>query len=341
MTRSTLLSRFLAAIFLSGCFLPVGCSINVAGPESANSTSAGGELSGKILIDGSSTVYPISQAMSEEFGRQFPKVQIPVGSGGTSSGFKKLNAGEIDIAGASRPITPRESEGLKEKGIEVVELQVALDGLSIAVNRENTWCTALTVKQLHELWKPESAITVWKELNPSWPDSKIKLFGAGTNSGTFEYFTETINGKKGASRSDYSQSEDDNQLVIGVSGDQYALGYFGYSYFDENRERLKIVKITDGDDLGKAIEPTRETIENGTYKPLSRPVYIYVTKKALGRREVAEFVKFYLSDAGQKLVATAHCVGLNSKQLAEQRKHLDEAIATVRHEPSTASARQD
>ncbi len=216
-----------------------GCSIKVAAPEgSQNSQSTGTsstELSGEIVIDGSSTVYPISQAMAEEFGREHSGVQIPVGSGGTSSGFKKLIQGEIDLAGASRPITEKEQASLKEKGIEALELQVALDGLSIVVNKENDWCSVLTVKQLNDLWKPDSSVKTWKDLNSAWPDSPVKLFGAGTNSGTFEYFTEVVNGKKGASRSDYSQSEDDNQLVIGVSGDKSALGYFGYSYFDENR----------------------------------------------------------------------------------------------------------
>lgn len=329
MTALSLARRNACLLLGLGLLAASGCSIKVAGPDSAGGTSTtSNELSGKILIDGSSTVYPITQAVCEEFGLLHPKVQAPLGSGGTSSGFKKLILGEIDIAGASRPITPRESDDLKAKGIEAIELQVALDGLSIVVHKENDWCTALTVKQLHELWRPESKVRTWKDLDPAWPDSEIKLFGAGTNSGTFEYFTEVVNGKKGASRSDYSQSEDDNQLVTGVTGDKFSLGYFGYSYFDENRGRLKVIKIAAGDDPALAIEPTRETIESGSYTPLARPVFIYVNRKSLARKEVAEFVRFYLSDEGQKLVAIAHCINLNAKQLSKQRQRLEEALTS-------------
>ncbi|QDT55294.1 Phosphate-binding protein PstS precursor [Caulifigura coniformis] len=311
------------ACVISAC----GCTVRVADAE-GRKASSGDQIAGTILIDGSSTVYPITQAISEAFSGLHQDVQAPVGSGGTSSGFKKLIQGEIDIAGASRPITAKESDALKAKGIEVLELEVALDGISIVVNPGNDWCSALTVKQLHQIWNPDNGARRWRDLDPAWPETEIKLFGAGTNSGTFEYFTEVVNGKKGVSRSDYSQSEDDNQLVIGIAGDQHSLGYFGYSYFDENRDRLKIVKIAAGDDIAAAIEPSKATIEGGTYTPLSRPVYIYVSRKSLTRREVAEFVRFYLSDEGQKLVETAHCIPLHADRLKEQRKRLDEAIAT-------------
>ncbi|OAI53542.1 hypothetical protein AYO47_04500 [Planctomyces sp. SCGC AG-212-M04] len=335
MVRESLPSIRTAVLLTAVAFLS-GCSIKVAGPETSGSSKDGAskELAGKILIDGSSTVYPITQAMSQVFGQKHHKVQIPVGSGGTSSGFKKLIQGEIDIAGASRPITEKEVASLKEKGIEALELEVALDGLSLVVNKDNHWCTALSIKQLNDIWKADSTVRTWKDVNPDWPDSAIKLYGAGTNSGTFEYFTEVVNGKKGASRSDYSQSEDDNQLVTGVKSDKFALGYFGYSYFDENRDSLKVVKIAPGDDVSKAVEPTRETIESGTYKPLARPVFIYVNKKALERKEVVEFVRFYLSDEGQKLVSKAHCINLNADQLKEQRKRFEEALGS----PSTAGA---
>jgi phosphate transport system substrate-binding protein len=329
MVRSSLSSLRPITLLAILAFCP-GCSIKVAGPEAAGAKtdSTSNDLSGKILIDGSSTVYPITQAMSEVFGQQHKHVQVPVGSGGTSSGFKKLIQGEVDIAGASRPITDKELASLKEKGIEALELEVALDGLSIVVNQANDWCSALSVKQLNEIWKPDSSVRTWKDLNPDWPDSAIKLFGAGTNSGTFEYFTEVVNGKKGASRSDYSQSEDDNQLVTGVKGDKFSLGYFGYSYFDENRDSLKVLKISAGDDISKAVEPTRESIENGVYTPLARPVFIYVNKKALERKEVAEFVRFYLSDDGQKLVSKAHCVNLSRERLKEQRNRLEQALGS-------------
>jgi phosphate transport system substrate-binding protein len=314
-------------LLLAIAILP-GCSIKVAAPETTGTPKDGtsNELSGKILIDGSSTVYPITQAMSQVFGHQHARVQIPVGSGGTSSGFKKLIQGEVDIAGASRPITDKEKESLKNKGLDALELEVALDGLSVVVNKSNDWCSALSVKQLNEIWKPDSKVQTWKDLNPQWPDSTIKLFGAGTNSGTFEYFTEVVNGKKGVSRSDYSQSEDDNQLVTGAKSDRFALGYFGYSYFDQNRDSLNVLKIAAGEDLSKAIEPTRETIENGTYAPLARPVFIYVNKKALDRKEVAEFVRFYLSDEGQQLVSKAHCINMSAGSLQEQRKKLEQAL---------------
>jgi len=312
--------------------LASGCSIRVADRDGGKSSS-GDQIAGTILIDGSSTVYPISQAISEAFSARHNDVQAPVGSGGTSSGFKKLIQGEIDIAGASRPITAKESEDLKAKGIEVLELQVALDGISIVVNPKNDWCSALTVKQLRQIWTPDNGAQRWRDLDPAWPDTEIKLFGAGTNSGTFEYFTEVVNGKKGSSRSDYSQSEDDNQLVIGIAGDPHSLGYFGYSYFDENRDRLKVVKIAPGDDIAGAVEPTKTTIESGSYKPLSRPAYVYVSRKSLARREVADFMRFYLSDEGQTLVETAHCIPLDVEQLKEQRKRLEEAIG-----PSSVAA---
>jgi phosphate transport system substrate-binding protein len=327
--------RQVALTLLAALALFSGCSVKVAAPDpssgqtSGSSSSAGQELSGSILIDGSSTVYPVTQAMAEEFGQKHPKVSVPVGSGGTGTGFKKLTQGEIDIAGASRPITPKETDDLKAKGIDALELQVAIDGLSVVVNKDNDWCQALTVKQLHELWKPDSSVKTWKDLDPAWPDSAIKLFGAGTNSGTFEYFTEVINGKKGASRSDYSQSEDDNQLVTGVAGDKFSLGYFGYSYFDQNRDRLKAVRIAPGDDPAAAVEPTKETIVSGRYTPLARPVFIYVAKKALARREVAAFLEFYVSEESQPLVAAAHCIGLNAEQLKEQQKRLKDALSAV------------
>ncbi len=322
-------SRRLLSLLTLCLAVASGCTIKVAGTETAGRSGADSDLGGKILIDGSSTVYPVTQAMAEEFSHLNPRVQIPVGSGGTSSGFKKLIQGEIDIAGASRPITEKELEELKSKGRDALELQVALDGISIVVHKSNDWCTALSMKQLHELWKAEGHARTWKDLNPAWPGTEIKLFGAGTNSGTFEYFTEVVNGKKGSSRSDYSQSEDDNQLVTGVCSDKSSLGYFGYSYFDENRDRLQVVRIAAGDDLSAAVEPTRESIEDGRYTPLARPVFIYVNRQALKRPEVVAFLRYYLSDEGQKLVSTAHCINLNSAQLDEQRRRLEEAVGAL------------
>lgn len=316
----------------------LGCTTREAGsPDAKGSTSSGAasggeagngnDLGGAIDIDGSSTVQPISQAVAEEFGQRHPKVKVSVKGAGTGNGFKRLIGGELDVAGASRPVTEKEIASLKEKGIGYLELKVAIDGISVTVNPANDWCTELTIPQLRELWQNNTKKT-WKDLNPNWPDAPIRLFGAGTNSGTFEYFTEVVVGKKGQSREDYMQSEDDNQLVQGVANDKNGLGYFGFSYFDENRDKLKIVKIAAEGENAVAIEPTDETIINGTYSPLSRPLYIYVNFKSLERPEVAEYVKFYLSDEGQTLVKDAHCIPMHAEELAESRNRLSEALKT-------------
>ncbi|MBX3441030.1 MAG: PstS family phosphate ABC transporter substrate-binding protein [Planctomyces sp.] len=317
------------AVLLLGC---PGCTIKTSDPSGSSASGTGGgsaALSGEIVIDGSSTVLPISAAVSEEFNELHPRVRVPVGASGTSSGFKRLIEGTIDIADASRPISQSEQDQLNAKGIEYLELQVALDGLTVAVNKENAWCSALTVNQLRELWNKDSTVKRWKDLDPSWPDAPIKLFGAGTNSGTFDYFTEAVTGTKGNSRSDYTQSEDDNTLVADVVSDKYSLGYFGYSYYEENRDKLKVVSIAPGDDLSAAVEPTRESVENGTYAPLSRPLYLYVARKALDRPEVVQFLNFYLSEEGQALVPQAHCIRLNAEQLRESRAKLAAAAPSA------------
>jgi phosphate transport system substrate-binding protein len=322
----------IAAFASSGCSVKVAPTENASNSGATDGNAAGGEqtaLSGDIVLDGSSTVLPISAAVAEEFSKKHKSVKIPVGGAGTSSGFKRLIGGDLDVADASRPISEKEIAQLKEKGIEYVELQVALDGLSVVVNKDNTWCDTIKISQLKELWKSGSTVSTWKQLDDKWPDAEIKLFGAGTNSGTFEYFTEAVVGKKGDSREDYNQDEDDNRLVIGVAGDVNALGYFGYSYFDENRDKIKALKVAAGDDLTAAVEPTKDTIETGTYKPLSRPLFIYVNRKSLSRPAVSEFLKYYLSDEGQKLVTDVHCIRMNPDQLAASRKRLDEALQTV------------
>jgi len=309
-------------MFAAACLLSLtGCKVKV-------SDTSTNELAGEIIIDGSSTVLPISQAVAEEFHHQYPDVSISVTGSGTSSGFKRLIAGDVDIADASRPITPKEIEQLAAQNIDTLELPVAIDGLSVAVSKENDWCKALTVAQLRDLWK-DGTITKWNQLDPSWPDAPIKLYGAGANSGTFDYFTEVVNGKKGMTREDYNQSENDNELVIGIAGDKYALGYFGYSYFDENRDSLNAVKIAPGDDLSQAVEPTEATIESGTYTPLSRPIFIYVKLPSLKRSEVQAYVDYYLSDKGQALVTDAHCIRMNSKQLEETRARYADALKAL------------
>ncbi len=255
------------------------------------------KLTGKIIIDGSSTVYPISEAMAEEFGKSYPKVKVTVGVSGTGGGFKRFTTGETDISNASRPIKPSEIEAAKKHSVEYFEFPVAYDGLSVVVNGSNTFVKSLTVAQLNLLWKPDSKVMTWNQLDPSWPNEKIKLYGPGTDSGTFDYFTEVINGKSQVSRADYTKSEDDNVLVNGIKGDKNALGYFGYAYYDHNKKggKINLVGIDSGD--GKIVSPSEETIKNGTYKPLSRPLFIYISKKAAAREDVQAFMKFFVDQA--------------------------------------------
>ncbi len=243
-----------------------------------------------IQVDGSSTVYPITEAVAEDFKTEQPGVRVTVGLSGTGGGMKKFVAGEIDICDASRPIKDAESAACKASGIEYIELEVAFDGLSVVVNPENDWGDCITVEQLKAIWQPESTVQKWSDLNPEWPSEPIKLYGPGTDSGTFEYFTEAIVGEARKSRADYSPSEDDNMLVTGVAGGKYALGYFGYAYYEENKDRLKLLGIDNGD--GNCVKPSVEAVRNGTYKPLSRPLYIYVNKKALQRPRHVHLLTF-------------------------------------------------
>lgn len=268
--------------------------------------STASNLTGEIKIDGSSTVFPITEAVAEEFGLKNPDLKIPIGVSGTGGGFTKFAAKEIDIADASRKIKDAEKASLEAAGIEYLELKVGFDGLSIVVNKNNTWVDTLTVDQLKLIFAPGSTVKTWKDVNPSWPAEEIKIYAPGTDSGTFDYFTETVNGKSGSMRTDFTASEDDNVLVQGISGNKNALGFFGYSYYAENKDKLKVVKI----DAGKgAVTPTFDTIKDGTYAPFSRPLYIYVNKASLEREEVKEFVKFYLENA-KELVSEVGYVAL-------------------------------
>jgi phosphate transport system substrate-binding protein len=255
---------------------------------------------GTIAIDGSSTVFPLSEAVAEEFGKQPGAARVTVGVSGTGGGFSKFCAGETDLSDASRPISAKEIEKCKEKGVEYIEIPVAYDGVVIAVNPQNTWAQQVTVEDLKKLWAPEAQNTVkkWKEVRAEWPDAEIHLFGAGVDSGTYDYFTEAVVGKAKSSRGDYTSSEDDNVLVTGVSGDVNALGFFGYSYLQANPDKLRALPVDDGKAENGAgpIAPTLETIANGSYAPLSRPVFVYVSKAALARPEVASFVDFFLKE---------------------------------------------
>ncbi|MFM9961527.1 MAG: PstS family phosphate ABC transporter substrate-binding protein [Planctomycetaceae bacterium] len=329
-----------------------GCTVRDASEPSAGKSSSGGasanateggatekvdgdkstgdkptaKFTGKVTITGSSTVYPISQAMGEEFMNLHKGVDVSVGESGTGPGMKELGEGKLDIADASRPIKPAEAEACKASGVEYIELKVAIDGLSVVVNPQNDWCNAISVAQLKALWSPDSKIKKWKELDASWPDEEIRLYGADHASGTFDYFTEAIVGKSKSSRTDYTPSTDDNVLVKGVTGDKYALGYFGYAYYAENKSKLKVLPIAAGDDLAAAVAPTDETILGGTYKPLSRPLYIYVNKASLKKPQVAEFVNYYLHD-GQSLVKSVRYVQLPAAELDAARKTLSDALS--------------
>jgi phosphate transport system substrate-binding protein len=251
-------------------------------------------LKGAIKIDGSSTVFPITEAVAEEFRKEAPKVRPTVGVSGTGGGFKRFAAGEIDISDASRPIKKAESEAAGKAGVEYVELPVAFDGLTIVVNKKNSWCNALTVEQIKKAYNAAEPAKTWKDLDPTWPAKPIKVYSPGTDSGTFDYFKEVTVGKDGAIRSDISVSEDDNVLVRGVEGDEGSIGFFGCAYYFENKDQLKAVPV----DGGKGpVAVSIESVENGTYAPFSRPLFIYVNKKSAERPEVAAFVDFYLKNA--------------------------------------------
>jgi phosphate transport system substrate-binding protein len=280
-----------------------------------------------VQVDGSSTVYPITEAVAEEFSKQHPGIRVTVGASGTSGGMKKFAAGEIDICDASRPIKETERQACQLNGIDFVEFQVAYDGLSVVVNRQNDWCDCLTVEQLKSIWQPESKVHKWSDLNPAWPNENIKLYGPGTDSGTFEYFTEAIVGKPRMSRADYSPSEDDNMLVMGVAEGKYALGYFGYAYYAQNQERLKLLGIDNGD--GRCIQPSVTTVRDGSYAPLSRPLFIYVSRQSLHRPDVQAFTKFFLEHASELAVERKYMAVPDAIQEQNQRvlqKALAEAI---------------
>jgi phosphate transport system substrate-binding protein len=252
-----------------------------------------------VKLDGSSTVFPITEAVAEEFQKvKKGTIKVTVGISGTGGGFKKFCRGETDISNASRPILKQEMDACKATGIQYIELPIAYDALTVVVNPKNDWAKNMAVADLKKMWEPQAQgkIMKWNQVNPKWPDAPIKLFGPGADSGTFDYFTEAVTGESKASRGDFTASEDDNVLVQGVARDKGALGYFGFAYYIENQDKLKAVAI----DSGKGpILPSAETVENGTYAPLSRPIFIYVNAKALGKPEVKEFVEFYLKDAAQ------------------------------------------
>ncbi len=283
---------------------------NSASPAATSAaTPAAAKMAGEIKIDGSSTVFPISQAVAEEFMKKNKDVKITVGESGSSNGLKKLIGGEIEIADSSRKIKDQEVADLKAKGQEAIEMPVAYDGITVVVNKKNTFAKDMTVAELKKIWQKDSTVKKWSEVRAGWPDKEIKLYGPGTASGTFEYFTEAVNGKAKESRSDYTPSEDDNVLVKGVAGDEFAMGYFGFSYYKENEATLNAVSIKK-DDASPAVAPSHETIQNGTYSPLSRPIFVYPLKSAIEKPHIKEFLKYYNSAEGQKLVEAVKYIKL-------------------------------
>ena len=293
----------LAATALAVCFGVSACKGST--PEDPTKKPAPGVASAvaaaPVTVDGSSTVALITEAVAEEFQKANPGKKVTMGVSGTGGGFKKFCGGELSVSGASRPIKPAEVELCGKNGIEYVELPVAYDGLTIVVHAENDWATSITVAELKKMWAPEAQGTVkkWSDVRPGWPDQEIHLFGAGVDSGTYDYFTAAVVGKEHSSRGDYTSSEDDNVLVKGVSTDKLALGFFGYAYYIENKGKLKLVPVDDekAENGAGPIAPSLETVANGTYQPLSRPIFIYAGKKQLERPEVSAFVNFYLANA--------------------------------------------
>jgi len=282
-----------------------------------------------VQIDGSSTVFPVTEAVAEEFQKaKKGKVKVTVGISGTGGGFKKFCRGETDISDASRPILKQEMEACKQASVQYYELPVAFDALTVMVNPKNDWVSSMTVADLKKIWEPaaQGKVTTWNQVRASWPNAPLKLFGPGADSGTFDYFTEAIVGKAKASRGDFTASEDDNVLVQGIANDKNALGYFGFAYYVENQKKLKAVGIDGGKEV---VPPSPKTVEDGTYQPLSRPIFIYVSKKAAEKPEVKEFVEFYMQNAA-KLVRQIKYVALPANAYTLGLEHFQKGkIGTV------------
>jgi phosphate transport system substrate-binding protein len=294
--------------------------------ETATPAAGGGNLSGKVEVDGSSTVGPLVTAAAEQFQGEQPGVQVTVGISGTGGGFERFCAGETDVSNASRPIKADEEAPIcQQNGVEYTELQVATDALTVVTNKDNDWADCLTTDQLKTIWEPgaEGKVNNWNQVDSSFPNEKLSLAGAGTDSGTFDYFTDEINGEEGASRSDYQATEDDNTTVTFVSGEKGALGYFGFSYFEENQDTLNAVQIDSGNGC---VSPSVDTAQAGEYTPLSRPLFIYVKNESLQRPEAKAFVQYMLDNA-QSIAETAQFVPLNEEQLAESMSRFEQASA--------------
>jgi len=312
--RAVAATLALLALLLAGCGRERPSDAAPTTTQSEEEAVGGFEeeaLSGRIQADGSSTVAPLITLAAERFRKQEPGVKISVGVSGTGGGFERFCAGETDLSDASRAIEDEEKAACRKKRVAYRELQVANDGLSVVVNADNDWVDCLTVDQLKKIWQPGSKVRSWKNLDPSFPDEHIELYGPGTDSGTFDYFTGAIVGEEGASRSDYSATEDDNVIVNGVSGGDGALGYIGLSYVEQNKGKLKAIAVDGGDGC---VEPSAETVQDGSYKPLARPLFVYVAADALEERlEVSSFLTFLLENQ-DSLARSALFVPLTEEQ---------------------------
>ena len=316
------IERLLLVVAMIASLSFAACGDDDDGGDSGAASSGGSseELSGAIRIDGSSTVFPFAQAAAELFNEEQPGVQITVGQSGTGGGFEKFCAGETDISDASRPIDEEEEVPVcEENGVEFGEVQVANDGIAVATNKDLA-IECMTVEQLKALWEPKSKVSSYSDIDPSFPDTPVKLFGPGTDSGTFDFFTDTINGEEGASREDYEASEDDNQLVTGVAGTEGGLGYFGLSYYEANTDKLNEVQVDGG---SGCVAPTSETVQDGSYTPLSRPIFMYPSKEAMAKPHVKAFMDFVMANQ-QAIAEAAQIVPLTDEQATEAQSKLSE-----------------
>lgn len=313
--------RFISKIWI----LTFATAFLVSCGSKDNTKEATVKLAGAISIDGSSTVYPITEAVAEEFRVGQSDVKITIGVSGTGGGFKKFGVGETDINDASRMIKEQEIATCKENNINYVGLKIAFDGLAVLVNKQNTWATDITVEELKKVWEPDAQgkITKWNQIRAEWPAEEFHLYGPGVASGTYDYFTETIVGKSGSSRGDFTASEDDNVLVQGIAGDKNALGFFGLAYYEENVDKLKLIGVNSGKGV---VLPSEETVKNGTYFPLSRPVFIYVSDRAAKKPEVVSFVDFYLKNASN-LVPDVGYIALPTEEYAKESEKFSTFVA--------------
>jgi phosphate transport system substrate-binding protein len=291
---------------------------------SREKSERGAELGGSVKIAGSSTVYPVSTAVAEEFNRLHPRVEIPVQSTGTGGGFKNFFvSGKTDINDASRKIKDSEIEAAMENGIEPIEIQVAIDSITIVVNPEADWVDDITVEQLAHIWRPENPALKWSDVDPAWPDKKIELYGPTSASGTFDFFTEAVVGEEGASRSDYQGTEQDNTIVQAVSGSRYALGYFGMAYYLENKSKIKAVTLN-------GVMPSIENAKSGKYSPLSRPLFIYVSKESLKRPEVEEYVRYYIQLTSTDIIKEIGYVPMTETDMKKNLAMFEDIVAGLK-----------